>query len=711
MKIIDNRKEKVATQKKQWIRLTSVCNNQCVFCLDKEAQDGSYVPLEKINKELIQGIKENIRRVVLSGGEPTLHPQFLEIIKLAKNLRYQHIQIITNGRMFAYKIFLDSVVKTGVDEITFSMHGHNEELHDKQTQVKGSFNQALTGLMNALKIANLIVNIDVVINKFNVKYLADILKFFINLGVSEFDLLQVIPFGRAWDYRDSVFYNIDESFIYLKRAFQLSKNPNLHLWTNRFPAKYLEGFEDLIQHPFKLYDEIRGRKEMFDYFLNNGEKLSCMGERCRYCILEGFCKDLIQFKKEGKLVSRSIPFCLGKAKDSRFVKSYKKYILNNNTGNKINIFKLLDFYIKHRYFIKGLKCDICKFNKDCDGAQCDHVRKYGFVALTPFTDKNLDIFLDVPITCDLKCIFCSRSLDEHKRNNSVFELKKIEACLLEAYQKFKIKRLRIGGTEPLNYIDIAKVIKYAKEIGFKDISLATSGIKLVDKQLVDILITSGLRKVELPIYGHNSSIHDSITGVRGSFKNLLEGINNLRQYPAVEIILHTLLLKQNYSFIPHLYDFVTNSLKIYDFRYLQVSPRNDNPKDYFNYCPTYTQISHLLENNPVMNVEFDIPFCTLPKFYLQKLFLKITNGAFCEPQLSPLDRLMVNILENGIFFRKNVEQIYKREKMTKPLQCKECKLNNLCKGVFELYLEIYGDKELVSITSFPLDIHMPIDKI
>lgn len=368
-------REKASTEKKYWIRLTRACNNNCVFCLDKEAQDGSCVRLEEINNNLIQGRKENILRVVLSGGEPTLHPQFIEIIRLAKSLGYQHIQVITNGRVFAYGDFLDSAVKAGVNELTFSIHGHKASLHDKQTQVKGSFRQSLTGLMNALKMPNLIVNVDVVINKFNVKYLADILEYFINLGISEFDLLQVIPFGLAWDNKDSVFYDIDKSLVYLRKAFELSRKPSLYIWTNRFPAKYLEGYEDLIQHPVKLYDEIRGRKEIFERFINDGKKIDCMGERCRYCFLEGFCKDLTELKRKGRLASKGSPFCLKGSKQPWHIDSRKEYILR---GRKGSIFTFLDFYINHRYFIKGLTCNSCRLNKDCRGMHINYVRKFGF---------------------------------------------------------------------------------------------------------------------------------------------------------------------------------------------------------------------------------------------------------------------------------------------------------------------------------------------
>lgn len=371
---ISQQKEKAAKEKRHWVRLTRVCNNRCIFCLDSENQNGSFVPLKEIEKDLRQGRSENIKRVILSGGEPTIHPQFLEIIKLAKSLGYSHIQVITNGRIFTYKDFLVKVVKEGVSELTFSIHGHTKTLYEKQSQVKDSFEQAIQGLLNALSISGLIVNLDIVINKINYKHLDKILRFFIKLGVREFDLLQVMPFGRAWENKEKVLYNVEEALPYLRKAFALSKNKNLFLWTNRFPVEYLEGFEDLIQHPIKIIDEVKGRELMFTQFLKEGKLMNCYGERCQYCFLKDFCKDLIEFQKKKILFSKPSPMCV-------------KLSLPLIKLDEADIYQFANFYINHRYFVKSRGCKECYFSKVCFGAPIDYIRKERFTILKPLKRK------------------------------------------------------------------------------------------------------------------------------------------------------------------------------------------------------------------------------------------------------------------------------------------------------------------------------------
>ncbi len=120
------------------------------------------------------------------------------------------------------------------------------------------------------------------------------LETFIGWGVKEFDLLHIIPFGNAWsEAKDHLFYDLDGNLEHLQKTFAYARRPDIHIWLNRFPPPYTEGFEDLIQDPYKLNDEVRGRREEFDRYLSLGKKLSCREpERCKYCYLQNLCDTL-----------------------------------------------------------------------------------------------------------------------------------------------------------------------------------------------------------------------------------------------------------------------------------------------------------------------------------------------------------------------------------------------------------------------------------
>jgi MoaA/NifB/PqqE/SkfB family radical SAM enzyme len=288
------RHEEAAHEKRNWVRLTYDCNNHCIFCLDSLAHNGTVRSAMDVKVQIVEGRKKGATRLILSGGEPTIHPLFLEFVKLGRLAGYRRIQTVTNGRMFAYPEFLNTAADNGLDEITFSLHGHTAKLHDALVGTPGAFEQEVAGLRAALDSGRFIVNVDIVINKMNVKHLPEMLETFIGWGVREFDLLQVIPFGTAWGKaKDALFYDLEGHEEPLRRAFEYSRRPDLHIWLNRFPPPFAEGFEELIQDPYKLNDEVRGRREEFDRYLSHGTKLDCREpDRCRHCYLEGLCDGL-----------------------------------------------------------------------------------------------------------------------------------------------------------------------------------------------------------------------------------------------------------------------------------------------------------------------------------------------------------------------------------------------------------------------------------
>ncbi len=298
--------ESAAHDKRNWVRLSYDCNNHCTFCLDSNAHDGTMRNNLDIKVQIIEGRKKGMSRLILSGGEPTMHPNFLDFVKLGKRAGYPKVQTVTNGRMFKYPEFLETAANNGLDEITFSLHGHTAKLHDALVGTPGAFVEETAGLKAALASQRFIINIDIVINKQNIKHLPEMLETFIGWGVKEFDLLHIIPFGNAWsDARDHLFYDLDGNLEYLQRTFAYARRPDIHIWLNRFPPPYTEGFEDLIQDPYKLNDEVRGRREEFDKYLSLGKKLSCREpERCKYCYLQNLCDTLdtvIEARKEDEV--------------------------------------------------------------------------------------------------------------------------------------------------------------------------------------------------------------------------------------------------------------------------------------------------------------------------------------------------------------------------------------------------------------------------
>jgi MoaA/NifB/PqqE/SkfB family radical SAM enzyme len=284
-------REQIANRKKHWVRTVTACNSKCLFCLDSDTPRNVYLSQEEVEGELIRGREElDADKVIISGGEATLHPQFTDFVAFAKSIGYERVQTVTNGLQLADKGFYERSLVAGLGEITYSLHGHTPELHDHLTQTPGAFKKIMKAIIRSTRDRRLITNVDVVINKQNVAVLDKIVELAISVGVTEFDLLHVIPQAAAYDNRDVLFYDVREHLPVLHKVFKLNRHPRFCIWTNRFPVSYLEGLEDLIQDPHKMLDEVNGRRFQVRRYLDEGKPLDCrQPERCKHCFIESFC--------------------------------------------------------------------------------------------------------------------------------------------------------------------------------------------------------------------------------------------------------------------------------------------------------------------------------------------------------------------------------------------------------------------------------------
>src|SRR5262250_2051317 len=73
--------EDAAHEKRNWVRLTFDCNNRCVFCLDSDTHDGEIRDREEVKQQILDGKRNGATRLILSGGEPTIHPQYVDFVK------------------------------------------------------------------------------------------------------------------------------------------------------------------------------------------------------------------------------------------------------------------------------------------------------------------------------------------------------------------------------------------------------------------------------------------------------------------------------------------------------------------------------------------------------------------------------------------------------------------------------------------------------
>ena len=168
-----------------WICLLYRCNSRCEWCYagsnHYEEMKDKVLPLEK-QDGIINLLNElSVPRLTLIGGEPTLYPSLNKIIRKITN-KGMKVGMVTNGRKFNDKNFVRELKESGLEYATISIEGSNEDIHDKTTQVKGSFYQAINGIKNAREVG-LKVSTNTVISSSNINDLENIVATLSDKGI------------------------------------------------------------------------------------------------------------------------------------------------------------------------------------------------------------------------------------------------------------------------------------------------------------------------------------------------------------------------------------------------------------------------------------------------------------------------------------------------------------------------------------------------
>ncbi|RME23614.1 MAG: radical SAM protein, partial [Deltaproteobacteria bacterium] len=188
----------VQQEKKVIVNLTYRCNNHCTFCAvgDRPRRDADF---GHVLEMLEQYHAKGFRLLDIDGGEPTLHPRLFDLVERARRIGYEGITVVTNGRRAFYRPFARRLAASGLDRVLVSIHSHRKRAQTALTGVEDSWRQTTTGIENLLEAfgttGRVAVNTTVVSS--NLDGLPSMLNWLYSMGVAQWNLQFVTPFGRA----------------------------------------------------------------------------------------------------------------------------------------------------------------------------------------------------------------------------------------------------------------------------------------------------------------------------------------------------------------------------------------------------------------------------------------------------------------------------------------------------------------------------------
>ncbi len=240
------------------IKIGFRCNNQCFFCVQgRKRQKEPAKDFELLKKYLKDSFDDDCREVVFTGGEPTLHPNFLDLVRVARKTGYDEIQIQTNGRTFFYYDFCKKTIEAGATHFSPSLHGHSPQIHDYLTRAEGSFMQTVGGIRNLKELGQRIVVNSVITSK-NYKHIPKLAKLLVDLGVDQFQFAFIHLGGEAYSNRDWIVPRKKDVIPYLKKGLDIGLKAGRVVMVEAIPPCLLEGYEQYISELFipegKVFD-------------------------------------------------------------------------------------------------------------------------------------------------------------------------------------------------------------------------------------------------------------------------------------------------------------------------------------------------------------------------------------------------------------------------------------------------------------------------
>ena len=272
------------------------CNNRCRFCIDYNKRELPDKSTDQIEKEMLRARKAGNTYLELLGGETTIRKDIIHLIEFAREVGFEAINITTNGRMLSYQGFAKKLIQAGITSLAFSINGPNAEIHDYLSQVPGSFDQTIQGVKNVKKLGfdNICGNTTIV--KQNYKYLPQIGKLFLKLGIKRAEFIFVDPtFGGALNHFKKLVPRVSEIASFVDKCLNLGRKNQAEWFIRYIPLCYLTSHLDQIS---ELHESATFRTQQLapdfqnPYYEESRKNNRAKTKRCQGCKLYNICEGI-----------------------------------------------------------------------------------------------------------------------------------------------------------------------------------------------------------------------------------------------------------------------------------------------------------------------------------------------------------------------------------------------------------------------------------
>lgn len=211
------------------LEILQKCLNNCLHCSSNSCHNSKAILRLDTIKQIIDDIEcLGAKRLCLSGGEPFLHPDIIEIIEYATQ-KGLILDIYSSGIVGEYnleksisKAMLLECKKRGLNRIMFNVQAADPVVYDAIMNTKGKYDLLIQSMVNA-KECQIDTEIHFVPMKQNYSQIANVVRLAEQLEVCCVSFLRLVPHGRAKDNKEKIMLSDDELRSVQKELYRIKE--------------------------------------------------------------------------------------------------------------------------------------------------------------------------------------------------------------------------------------------------------------------------------------------------------------------------------------------------------------------------------------------------------------------------------------------------------------------------------------------------------